>query len=162
MGFGYFIDVFGQAFHVVEYSLDTFFFLREMADQSFYILREIFLGNTDVIIGQDKPVEIMMRHKLNILDLGKSRYKVMHSVPFSDRRRVQGDVEDKPFPFEGRCVSSGLTVMLENQSLESLPGKGRGTAQSSEASADDHSIKAICPLALLCALWKGLPIKGNQ
>ena len=160
-GFGYFLDVFGQAFHVVEDTLDTFLFLREVIYQDFDVAREVFVWNTNVIVGQDKPVEVRMRHKLDILDLRETRYQVMNSISFLDSCGMQGDIEDKSFSLEGRRVSSGLAVMLENQGLESLPGKGRGAAQPAKASADDQSIKIICSFAFLSALRESFPIESR-
>ncbi|MBA7710043.1 hypothetical protein ES703_118971 [subsurface metagenome] len=78
----------------------------------------------------------MMRHKLDILDLRETRYQVMNSISFLDSCGMQGDIEDKSFSLEGRRVSSGLAVMLENQGLESLPGKGRGAAQPAKNSQE--------------------------
>ncbi len=96
------------------------------------------------MVREDGSIKTVMGHKLDILNLGKTRNQVVDAFPFSDHGRMKRNIEDKTsLPLERRGIPTRDVVLLENQGLKTLSGKSRRTTQPAEPGPDDHGIILI-------------------
>ena len=99
------------------------------------------VGDPDVVVRIYGPVEGLVRHEGDVLDLREAVDEVGDAVADADRRRMEGDVErETAGPREGRGVAAGDAVLLEDEDRVPLPGEGRGRAEAAEAGADDDGV----------------------
>ena len=66
-----FIDIIRQTAHVLENPGNPLFLLRKVTEKHFDIALDILGRNSDIVVRKNGPVEAMVGHKLDILDLGK-------------------------------------------------------------------------------------------
>ena len=130
--------------HVPKYSLNPFSLIGEIAGKQIDVRLQVFLGDLEIVSGEDNAIEVWMGEKLDVGDLRKTGDEIVYSVAFAHGCGVQRDIElEASRPFEAGRISARTVVLLHHQRLESLSGKCSGTTEPAKTGANDYRIELI-------------------